>query len=440
MAKPSGPSLEDQLEALYVRRNFGIKPGLEVMSALLAELGNPQASFLSVHIAGTNGKGSTAATIESVARCMGLKTGLNTSPHLCSFSERIKIAGEPISDAELVSILEEVDAADKRTGLRSATFFECATAMAFLAFQQAEVQLAVVETGLGGRWDATNVITPLVSVITRIDLDHTQWLGSTLAEVASEKAGIIKPGRPVISAPQDPAVLRVLEDTATEASSPFLVADQQVSIGRSSVDIDGQKVQIDSQLGGYGHCRFPLHGEHQLQNLAVAIAACESICDTIGIPLEPKVVKQGVVSIEWPGRFDVVETDPPLVLDGAHNPAAMNILIETLDAVFPKMPVAFVASFLRDKDVSKILPKMADASRKIWLSPLDQGRTTVRAATADELAEKADSTQVNAVVSPLEESLSEARAWAQEHDGVVCVTGSLFLVAESMKILPNQTS
>ena len=256
-------NLEKSLERLYALRTFG-KPGLEVTVDLLNRLGNPHHAFVTIHVAGTNGKGSVCVMLESVLRQAGLRAGLYTSPHLMRFNERIRVNGEEICDPELASLFEtmEAHAAAVSTPGREVTFFEFTTALAFEHFKRTSVQVAVVETGMGGRLDSTNVVMPLVSVITRIGLDHTDYLGTTLAAIAGEKAGIIKPGRPVICGATPDEAKAVIHATAVAKQSPFIDVTESVSVRRVAQTLSGQKVSITSGDVDYGTVSVKFLGKH----------------------------------------------------------------------------------------------------------------------------------------------------------------------------------
>lgn len=279
-------SLAAALSSLYRRNMHAVKLGLQATEALLEELGNPQESFAALHIAGTNGKGSVCAMLDSTLRAAGYRTGLYTSPHLIRFNERIRVNGREISDDEIRELLETVDAAAARVVAsgksRDATFFEFTTAMAFLYFQRMKIQVAVLETGMGGRLDATNVVTPALSIITTIGLDHMAYLGNTIEKIAAEKAGIIKPGRPVVCGPLKPEALQVIRETAQSRGAPLTVAAEAVNVWRKQETFAGQRVKVESQDHHYGPLTLPLLGTHQLANCAVAVAALEILRDEVG--------------------------------------------------------------------------------------------------------------------------------------------------------------
>ena len=403
-------------EQLYRRTTEGIQPGLEVIEALLGALDHPEKKIATIHIAGTNGKGSVAAMIESVLRASGLKTGLYTSPHLIHFSERYRINGAPIADKRLQRMILAMESfADQvcaEQGLRRATFFELATLMGFHYFAEEHVDIAIIETGMGGRWDATNVIYPLCSVVTHIDMDHMEFLGETLREIAGEKAGIIKEGRPVISAPQQPEAEAVLR-----AHAPDLLLSQE----HVSMSMQGGRVKLETTHGSYPPIALPLKGEHQLENLAVAVCALEVISDILQTPF---AIKAGLEQVCWPGRFMQLSSTPEVVYDGAHNVAAARALIALLQAYYAGWQIGFVLGFLKDKDMGGYLKTIASQATKIWGVTL----YAHRGAQAEEIQQVASALGVEVVPLELTKAWGEAFTWARGAEKrVIVVAGSLHL-------------
>ena len=397
-------------KALFARTTQGIKPGLEVITDLLQALENPHQQLAVIHVAGTNGKGSVCAMLESVLRASGFKTGLYTSPHLIDFSERFRVNGVPIAGKKLDHYIESIDATASTLEGRPATFFEISTAIAFQYFADEAVDVAIIETGMGGRWDATNVIVPLVSVITHIDIDHTNFLGDTLEEIAGEKAGIIKPGRPAISAPQSEAVMKVLGEV------------DDVSNLVSVVKIESpQKLKIETHSRTLPPINLPLLGACQRENCAVAIATLEVLSDMLDF--EPEF-KRGLESVEWGARFQTLETDPLMILDGAHNPSAGRALVKTLKELYPKHQVGFVFGFLDDKESVEFLREIKPLVSKAWTIPIDAPRGT----TAEHSASQAQVAGIQAIPIAVSKVWNSAREWAgAEPDRLVVITGSLYL-------------
>lgn len=410
--------MNDAYHSLFKRTTAGIKPGLDVIKALLAALGNPHHELAVIHVAGTNGKGSVCAMLESVLRASGFRTGLYTSPHLIDFSERFRINGEQIPAARLdeyIRRLEVVaDRSEASTGLRGATFFEISTAIAFQYFADEGVQLAIIETGMGGRWDATNVVIPLLSVITHIDIDHTDFLGNSLEMIAAEKAGIIKPGRPVVSALQADAAMAVLK----QAGEPVIVSSEAVSVVKTAPP---QKLKIDTHSRSLPPVNLPLLGECQRENCAVAVAALEVLGDLIGF--EPEF-RKGLESAAWAGRFQLLQDNPPVVLDGAHNPSAARALVKTLRENYPKHRVGVLLGFLEDKDSVEFMRILKPQVARAWAVAID----APRGMTAEQTAAKGRAAGLAAESLSVSDAWAAAREWASaEPDRLVCIAGSLYM-------------
>ncbi|MFU8781397.1 MAG: bifunctional folylpolyglutamate synthase/dihydrofolate synthase [Kiritimatiellia bacterium] len=428
-----GQGLGPALERLYQRRTFGLKPGLAATQRLCALTGHPESRFVPIHIAGTNGKGSTAAMLEAVLRQAGLRTGLYTSPHLVRFNERIRLHGADATDEVLAAALARCERASE--ALQSElgyepTFFEVATVMAFLCMCDAGVQLGVIETGLGGRLDATNVVTPLVSVITRIGMDHEQYLGHTLAEIAGEKAGIIKPGRPVVSAPQEPEAAAVLRTVAQSRNAPlFFVPDVVAvqSIGHGVLGA-GQKVRIETQRGLAGQLTLPLEGLHQLENLGVAIAALELILEAIGLDFDMPMLREGLKAVRWPGRMQLVK--PHVLLDAAHNPDGAAVLVRSLRG-HDWRKVVLVTGMCADKHVEAVVRELAPVSARVFCCRLPGERGM----DPQQLAAHYERHHLDTfVVEDLKDALAAAEAFGEEVGLPVVVAGSIFLAGAMLEL------
>lgn len=421
--------MQNILDRLYQRRTFGIKLGLETEEALLSELGNPHHSFAAIHVAGTNGKGSVCALLASILEVAGIHVGLYTSPHLVSFNERFRIDGEDVGDDDLMESVVRVDAAadtvHRVTG-NEPTFFECSTAIAFDLFARRGVQIAVVETGLGGRLDATNVVLPLMSIITRIGLEHTAYLGETIRDIASEKAGIIKRDRPVVCGAMDEVAVSTVRTIARERGCRVSFVPECVSVRRTRLGIDGQTVVAETPEIGYGTLTMPLLGDHQIENLATALAAVDALDGTAGIRISAADVKTGVSRVRWSGRCQLIGRTPPMVLDGAHNPQAAEALADTLRSVFRHQPCGLVLGMCGDKDLPRFLTPFRGLIRRCWAVPL----TNERGVDPEEIVRAAAHEGWSVAACTLTDALTEASAWASDEDGVVCVAGSLFLVGD----------
>ena len=349
--------------------------------------------------------------LESVLRASGFKTGLYTSPHLVHFSERFRINNIQIPQEKLETYIRQIEAADDTLPHRPATFFEIATAIAFQYFADEAVDIAIIETGMGGRWDATNVVIPLLSVITHIDIDHTHFLGETIEQIAAEKAGIIKPNRPAITAPQPESVLNILR-VATPAADLVSLA----KIGTP------QKLKIETPSRALPPIQLPLLGECQRENCAVAVAALEILADLLDF--EP-AYKKGLETVNWNARFQLLETDPPVILDGAHNPSAARALVKTLKENYPHHQIGFILGFLDDKDAAAFLHALHPLAAQIWTITIDGTRGT----TAEQIAAQAHLANLPAI--PIN-TLAEARRLSQKWltntpNRLLCITGSLHL-------------
>jgi len=420
----STTGLHSAVQSLFARTAHGIKPGLEVTEALLEKLGNPQRGLKCIHVAGTNGKGSVCAMIEAVLRASGFKTGLYTSPHLFRFNERFRINGRDIPDPVMEQLIADVEAAAQSLDTRPATFFEIATAMAFEYFKREKVDYAVIETGMGGRWDATNVIQPLLSVITRIDFDHDEYLGSEIEKIAGEKAGIIKPGVPVICGPMPVEAEAVIYKEALEKKAPILGSDDAVFFKLLEKRRDDQLINIEVSGREYPNIRLPLAGSFQLENCGIAVAALEDLAGAENIRLQ---MKRGLEAVKWPGRFQLIQQKPPVLYDGAHNVCGARALFETLGETFPGFGNGFFFSFMKDKDVEGILKTLEPAVEKAWAFTLPGDR----AMKAEEIAEigKRIGLEITPAATP-QPVLDWLNAGKKR---LVCFTGSLYLPGELKK-------
>ncbi len=427
-------TVAESLSRLYRLHAAGIKFGLETEVALLERLGHPERNLAIIHVAGTNGKGSVCSMLESVLRRAGLKTGLYTSPHLIRFNERIRVNGQCIKDETLATLIPLVDEQAKLTAARpggqEVTFFEFTTALAFEHFKREHVDIVVLETGMGGRLDATNVIVPLISVITGISLEHTHCLGKDLASIAAEKGGIIKPGRPVVVGPLDDESLAVIQRLAQERQARLIQAGDAVAVRRKSQNLDGQQVSIDSESVSYGSFRCPLIGRHQLENMGVAVAVLEVLRDECGVAVTLQAVKEGLERVRWPGRCQVLSKEPVTILDGAHNPEGAQVLSQVLQELVKGQPVGLVTGMCADKDLDGFLQALAGKVRRLWAVPL----RTERSRPLDVMAAKSQFFGCPVTTASVPDALREAAAWAVANRGVVCIAGSLYLAGEVLEL------
>lgn len=418
------------IEYLYGLQKYGMKFGLDNTRRLMAALGNPQNSFRSVHVAGTNGKGSTSAMIAAILRTGGIRTGLFTSPHLLSFTERIRVDGSEISEDQVIELADMVRRSAEKQEDFSPTFFEVVTSMAFVHFRSMQTGWAVVEVGMGGRLDATNILSPEVSVITSISLDHREFLGSTLREIAREKAGIIKDGVPVVSAGQDPDVAAVLGQAASEHGSTLHRYGDTFAAELTAWDIDGISLHYHGDRD-LRDLRVPLAGEHQLVNAAVAIKTAELI-----MKRSPDIhcdIRQGLLDTAWPGRLEFVHRPCPVLIDGAHNPAAARTLAGYLERLLQGKyrRIIFVIGIMADKDIEGILrPLLPLASECIFAAPA-YGRAAAPAVLAAYARTLGHASQETSGVA---EALSRAEGLCLPGDLVV-ITGSFYTIGEAKEAL-----
>jgi len=429
-------SLDASLIRLFHRNIHLIKLDLEPMRAIMELLGNPQQSLICLHVAGTNGKGSVCAMLASIMRQQGYVTGLYTSPHLIKFNERIQVNGVMISDADLQDMIDEVERAASKLselGLRDVTFFEFTTALAFLHFQKSGVQIAVIETGMGGRLDATNIITPALSIITSIGLDHTAYLGDTIEQIAGEKAGIIKPSRPVIIGSVPEAAGVAIARRAADLKSPILIAEQTVNVTVKSMSLEGQSITISSEEQDYGIVHTRLFGKHQAVNAAVVVAAAECLNRMVGVPVSVLAIKTGLAQAEWRARSQVLSLHPPVILDGGHNAEAAEVLAAWIKKVGGNRPLGMVVGFLSDKDPAAFMKAFIRLAKRIWIVPIHSDR----AMPVEEVKNRIRSKVPMDFSASVGEAKEDASAWAEKEGGLVLITGSLYLAGE---VLSEQKS
>jgi dihydrofolate synthase / folylpolyglutamate synthase len=407
------------------------KFNLENIIILAKNLGHPEQKYPSAHIAGTNGKGSTAAFLESILRHAGFRTGLYTSPHLERINERIRVNGEEIPDTAFADIFSRIHSVIEGlladgTLRAHPTFFECVTAMAFVYFAEAGVRFAVFETGLGGRLDSTNIVIPQVSIITRIDFDHENFLGHSLREIASEKAGIIKPGVPVIIAEQRDEALRVLLAKAHELGAAIFESNATFTIESSQI-VDGRvRTLIREIASGNKYQLFPqLAGRFQLQN-ALNAAAAVRVLQSQGFKMVDNAIEQGIATAVWPGRIEKVHSNPDIYLDGAHNPSAARELAIFLEENLRGRKLIVIFGALRDKAVDEIAGILFPHAGEVTFTQPN----TSRSISASQLAEIVGHHAAHYKIIPeAEKALESAMAEAAPND-VICVTGSLYLVGQ----------
>lgn len=411
-----------------------IKLGLENTETLLAALGNPQEQFLSVQIAGTNGKGSTAAFLDSICRASGIRVGLFTSPHLISITERIQVDGRQISEDQFAHFTlkvkqtaEELVARGKLQALP--TFFEHITAIALLAFREAKVELAILETGLGGRLDSTTAAGARLVAITPVAMDHQEYLGTTLREIAGEKAAIIRPGTTAIIAPQEKAAFEVITRRCESAGvQPRLIGSryrEQLHTISSKATADGRCIlNFDSVSAAYHTVTVALRGRHQSVNALTAIALAEALREH-GLQISHDAIVRGIETANHPGRLEIWEGSPRFLFDGAHNPAAARALCEYLDE-FVKDPIVMIFGAMRDKALREMTAALFPRADKVILTTLDNPRAASIDALVAVVPEDFDRERILRAFS-VDDALQLTRT-VTPTDGVVCVTGSLYLI------------
>jgi len=403
------------------------------IEALLKRLGEPQQAARSVHIAGTKGKGSTSAMIASVLAASGYRTGLYTSPHLHTFRERIQVDSRLIAEEEFAGIVEglrpEVEAVNRLGGLGELTTFEILTALAFVYFKERGVDFQVLETGLGGRLDATNVVKPEVCIITSISFDHTEVLGDTLAQIAVEKAGIIKPGSSVVSARQSPEASAVIERVCRERGASLIKVGEEVTWQRNNFSASAQSFQLKGTRGDYD-LTIPLLGEHQLENAAVAVLALEVLAD-LGAKVSPESIAKGLSQVHWPGRLQILQHNPLFVVDGAHNADSAMKLREALKQYFDFDNALLIVGTSQEKDIAGIVAELSLLPSMIIVTRSHHPRAVATSELRAEFSKWGVKPQVaENVPSAVELALAEAKP-----RDLICATGSLFVVAEVIEYL-----
>jgi len=417
-----------RLDRIFPPLPTGVPWGLERTETLLREIGDPQDQYPTLHVGGTNGKGSLAAVWAQVLKEDGKKVGLYTSPHLCSFRERYQIGGRPVSADVLMAAADELRDSIARLGL---TFFEAATVLAFHLFAKLEVDFGLVEVGLGGRLDSTNVIRPQVTAITNVALDHAEYLGFTLEEIAGEKAGIIQPGVPVITAERDLALREIFRAQAERVGAPFLAINAAEEVRGLEVSPSGNSFELETEAWGRLALHSPLPGRHQAANVALAVRSLELLPEA----MRPRVdaVRKGVAGVRWPGRLQIHEEGKGIwVFDVAHNTAGVRALTTSLRRLALPEPLVLLVGIQGDKDWRSMLPRLFAMAREAVLTqpptvPPDRRWDPLEAAGAVK-------TRPNLHILPdFEEAMDMARRVAGE--GTVVVTGSHHTVGDAMNVL-----
>ena len=411
---------------LYGLQKFGIKFGLTKISNLLSSLDNPQKKLSYIHIAGTNGKGSTAAFLASVLSKAGYRVGLYTSPHLTSFTERIKIGDQEISKKDVDRLITSLRKKAKK--INSITFFEFVTAMALLYFAEKKVDLCILEVGMGGRLDATNVVSPIISIITNISKEHEYYLGQSLLEIAHEKAGIIKRKSILITGATQPKVLSLFKERCKTLQTSCYQLDSDFAIRKINQDYIHYR-GIHYNLKGI---KISLLGGHQIRNAAIALAAVEMLRGK-GYHIEDKAVYQGLSSTCWPGRLEVMHSSPLVILDGAHNPVAMKNLKKSLLNHFNFKKLIIILGIMEDKNIKGMLKEIVPPAHDIILCKPHMDR----AASTKTIAQIIQDWKINyCQIEDVKQAVIYAISTADKKD-LICITGSLFTVGEARELLKN---
>jgi dihydrofolate synthase/folylpolyglutamate synthase len=446
-------SYSEAIDYLFGLQKHGIKLGLEKTRKILSLTGDPQTQFKCIHIAGTNGKGSVSAMIASILNNCGYRVGLFTSPHMVSFTERIRIDGADITEDEVAALTDEVRA---KIGTRedelSPTFFEVVTAMAFTYFAKQKVEWAVLETGMGGRLDATNVVVPAVSVITRISYDHKDFLGESIRQIAGEKAGIIKDGIPVVSAGQMPEVLDVIREAARQKNASLFVCGDDFSVSMNSTGIGGTSFRYSNGCVEMNKLFTPLAGEHQAVNAALAVKAVSIALKRTAItgdagaglcagpvrePINMEAIRKGLAATRWRGRLELVSSDPRIIIDGAHNADAATALAAFITKYLGGHKIILVLGIMADKDVGDILRALLPvANETIFTTPAySRAESPGKLAELAKNAGFADVFVSSTVKDALALSMERYSMLSNDTPAAIIITGSFYTAGEAMEAM-----
>ncbi|MFC4184756.1 bifunctional folylpolyglutamate synthase/dihydrofolate synthase [Saccharococcus thermophilus] len=419
---------EEALEWIHGRLRLGIKPGLKRMEWFMEKLGHPERRVRAIHVAGTNGKGSTVSYLRHILQAAGYSVGTFTSPYVEQFNERISVNGKPIRDKEMVELVQVIQPLAEEleeTDLGAPTEFEVITAMMFYYFGKKNVQdVVLIETGLGGRFDSTNVIYPLLSIITNIGYDHMNILGETLDKIALEKAGIIKSGIPLITGVKQPEAWTVISEKAASLKAKTYRLGEDFFIVQHESVHDGERFSLETPFSQYPDLKITMFGAHQVQNAALAVMAAEYLRLCYSFLIEKEHIYEGLEKTKWIGRFEQVSKKPLIIVDGAHNEEGIRSLVDTVRSHYPDKEVHVLFAALNDKPLGQMIPPLADMATTMTFTTFD----FARAASPEQLAELCD--------HPRKATTDDWKGWIKEKkkqkrsDALFLITGSLYFIAE----------
>ncbi|MGX1899963.1 bifunctional folylpolyglutamate synthase/dihydrofolate synthase [Thermolongibacillus altinsuensis] len=428
---------KEAVDWIHSRLTLGMKPGLKRMEWMMEKLDHPERRIKAIHVGGTNGKGSTVCYLRNILQQAGYSVGTFTSPYVEQFNERISINGKPISDVEimkLVQVIKPLAEELEQTELGGPTEFEVITTMALYYFGKMNIQDVVLfEVGLGGRLDSTNVIYPLLSLITNVGFDHTHILGDTLEQIAFEKAGIIKAGVPVITAVDQKEALDVIYERAKSLKAKVYELNNHFTITHHEAAENGEQFSLQTPFALYRDLSISMLGAHQVKNAALAVMAADYLRTYYSFIIEEQHIREGVRQAQWIGRFEKISKRPPIILDGAHNMEGIESLVQTIQTHYPNKSVHVLFSALRDKPLKPMIEALANIAETITFTSFD----FPRAATAEELAEQCNH-HAKQCVDDWKQWIKQKRKTAR-NDDLIVITGSLYFISDVRKFLKMNT-